>query len=93
MMNLKYAIYFYPHSPTTTTTTFASVLPDLASLHLVLQTSLNLELDERLEGLVNRHQLTLGLGSLVVSVSDVDGARLGLLSTNHCINKLAIDPS
>lgn len=57
-------------------------------LELVLKASLQLELHQVLQCLVYRDQLSLGLCALVVSVSNVDSARLGLLGTDNCISKL-----
>lgn len=61
------------------------------SLQLVGEPSRNLELYQLLKSLVNRDQLTLGLGGLVVSVTNVEGAGTGLLGANNCVKILAID--
>lgn len=62
------------------------------SLQLVGKPSRNLELHQLLKSLVNRDQLTLGLGGLVVSVTNVEGAGTGLLGANNCVKTLADDP-
>ena len=53
-------------------------------LDLVDASSLVLELEKLVEGLVERHQLTLALGGLVVTVANVDGARFLLFRADDC---------
>lgn len=53
-------------------------------LPLVLQSSLRLQLQQVTQCFLQGDELSLALRALVIAVSNVDGARLGLLDTNHC---------
>lgn len=54
------------------------------SLDLVDAALLFLKLEELLKSLLERNKFTLGLGGLVITVTDVDRAGLLFLSTNDC---------